>query len=78
VSSFSAADSAGKFPKNLKIRRKQLPTKIIPGNQNPKKKKTTYNIISIFSSSEREKTSEIGISSLVHAKKRNRNKDRGL
>jgi hypothetical protein len=33
--SFSAGNSAGKFPEDSKIRRKQLPTKVLAGNQNP-------------------------------------------
>jgi hypothetical protein len=35
--SFSAADSEGKFPEDLKIRMSQLPTKVLAGNQNPQK-----------------------------------------
>jgi hypothetical protein len=33
--SFMAENSAGKFPADSKIRRKQLPTKVLAGNQNP-------------------------------------------
>jgi hypothetical protein len=33
--SFSAGNSAGKFPADFKNRRKQLPTKVLAGNQNP-------------------------------------------
>jgi hypothetical protein len=32
--SFSAENSAGKFPEDSKIRRKRLPTKVLAGNQN--------------------------------------------
>jgi hypothetical protein len=32
---FSTGNSAGKFPADFKNRRKQLPTKVLAGNQNP-------------------------------------------
>ncbi|WJX84112.1 hypothetical protein P8452_66719 [Trifolium repens] len=34
-SSFSVGNSAGKFPADFKNRSKQLPTKVLAGNQNP-------------------------------------------
>jgi hypothetical protein len=43
-----AANSAGKFPADSKNRRKQLPTKVLAGNQNPQENPQETCFLRIF------------------------------
>jgi hypothetical protein len=47
-SSFSAGNSAGKFPADFKNRSKQLPTKVLAGNQNPQENSQEMCFLRIF------------------------------
>jgi hypothetical protein len=56
--SFSAGNSAGKFPADFKNRRKQLPTKVLARNQNPQENPQEMGFLRIFGQNSQENPQE--------------------